>query len=104
MFHLKVSITNAFTGLTGYLETKGKDISVLGMTIEQNVEMCRKFHPDCFVNFYWNDNKDFIFCQPLNMELDEKLVDEGKMLMDEFICKWYPELGPWSDIHGTLSN
>lgn len=90
MFHLKVSLTDAFTGLTGYVESKGQSIEMLGCTMDFYVEMVRKLHPNSFINFYWDDN--FIFTQPWNMEQDEKLVDEGKMLMDEYISKWYPEL------------
>jgi len=95
---LNVTITDVFGGM-GHLCIKGS----LGMTIEKYFDILRSYHPDCFINFYWDDN--FIFGQPLNMEKDEVLVDNGQMSMDEFTAKWYPELaGPWSDIHGSISN
>jgi hypothetical protein len=84
---LNVTITNVYGG-KGHICVKGS----LGMTIDKYFEICRSLHPDSFVNFYWNDNKNFIFGQPLNMQKDEILVDEGKMLMCDFIAKWYPEI------------
>jgi hypothetical protein len=101
--HLRVTITDTNGGGRYELTCKGS----LGMTVEEYYQVISQMHPDCFVNMYWSENghDNFICGQPVNMIADELLMDEGKMMMDEYMCKWYPEIaGPHSDIHGTLSN
>lgn len=50
-------------------------------------------YPNAHINFYWYpkgcDKPSFICGMPLNMQLDEKKLDEGGMEWEYYMQKWY---------------
>jgi len=56
--------------------------------IYKAAEKFSAMYPDCWVNVNV-DEYNFAAMMPLNMEKDERLVDEGLMSISKFTSKWY---------------
>lgn len=50
-----------------------------------------KKHPECFVNFSYDEKQSFICGMPYAMQIDEKLVDDGLLSFDSYYSRWYPK-------------
>lgn len=61
--------------------------------IYKAAEKFSAMHPDCWVNVKV-DEYNFVAMMPLNMEKDERLVDEGLMSISKFTSKWYGKQAP----------
>jgi hypothetical protein len=60
-----------------------------GTDLEDLAYALRDKYPDCFVTVY-ADSKNFYCLMPKNMDRDQKLVDSGRVSMEQFMEKWYP--------------
>lgn len=58
-------------------------------------------YPDCWVNVTV-DQYNFVALPPMNMQRDERLVEEGLLSFNKYISKWYGKQASKKDVEQEL--